>query len=55
MTYVGPLGLHKGKRLKNVIFHDFFKLLLSDLRWYCRYVEMFLEPLEGILSLRIHF
>ena len=29
---------------KNLIFHDFFKLLLGDPRWYCRYVEMFLEP-----------
>ena len=38
-----------------MIFHDFFKLLLSGLRWSCRYLEMFLGPLEGILSLRIHF
>ena len=41
--------------MKNVIFHDLFKLLLGGPRWYCKYVEMFLAPLEGILSLRIHF
>ena len=28
---------------------------LSSPRWYCRYVEMFLGPLEGISSLRTHF
>ena len=38
-----------------MIFHDFFKLLLNVPRCYPRYVEMFLGPLEGVLSLRIHF
>jgi len=38
-----------------VIFHDFFKVLLDVLRWYCRYVEVFLEHLGGVLSLRTHF
>ena len=38
-----------------MIFDDFFKLLLDGPRWYFRYVEMFLEPPEGILSPRIHF
>ena len=46
---------YKGKWPKNVIFHDFFKLLLNVPRCYPRYVEMFLGPLEGVLSLRIHF
>ena len=45
----------KEKWLKNVIFHDFFKVLLDVLRWYCRYVEMFLEHLGGVLSLRTYF
>ena len=53
--YFGPLGPYKGKWLKNVIFHDFFKLLLGVLRWCFRYVEMFWGPLEGVLTLRIHF
>ena len=38
-----------------MIFHDFFKVLLDVLRWYCRYVEMFLEHLGGVLSLRTYF
>ena len=45
----------KGKRVKNVIFHDFFKSLLDVSRWYCRYVEMFLGPLEGVSMPRTHF
>ena len=55
MAHFGSLGPHKEKLPKNVIFHDFFKLLLGGLRWSCRYVEMFLGPLEGVLSPRIHF
>ena len=51
----GPFGPYKGKWVKNVIFHDFFKLLLNGLGWYCRYVEMLLGSQEGILSPRIHF
>ena len=50
-TYKG----YNGKWIKNVIFHDFFKLLLGVPRWYFRYLEMFLGPLEGVLSPRIHF
>ena len=49
-----PLGHHKRKWAKNVIFHDFFKFFLSVLRWYYWSVEMFLRPPEGILSVRIH-
>ena len=55
MTYFFPLSPYKGKWLKNVIFHDFFKLLLDDLRWCFRYVEMFLGPLEGVSMPRTHF
>ena len=33
MAYFGSLGPHKGKWLKNVIFHDFFKLFLGVLKW----------------------
>ena len=55
MAYFGPFGPYKGKCAENAIFHDFFKLLLSVLRWYCRYVEMFWGPLGGILGLRTHF
>ena len=40
---------------KNVILYDFFKLLLDVLRCCFRYAGMFLGPLEGILSPRIHF
>ena len=55
MVYFGPFGPYKEKWLKNVIFHDFFKVLLGNLRWCFRYVEMFLGPLEGVLSPRAHF
>ena len=55
MAHFGSLGPHKEKLPKNVIFHDFFKLLLGGLRWSCRYVEMFLGPLKGVLNPRIHF
>ena len=55
IAYFSPFGLYKGKWAKNVIFHDFFKLLQNVLRWYCRYVEMFLGLPEGILSPRTHF
>jgi len=55
MAYSGPLNPYKEKLLKHVIFCDFVKLLPDVLRWFCRYVEMFLEPLEGVLSPRIHF
>ena len=37
------------------IFHDFFKVLLNISKYYPMYVEMFLGPLEGILSLRTRF
>ena len=37
MTYFSPLGPYKGKWLKSVIFHDFFKLLLGGLIWCFRY------------------
>ena len=52
MAHFSSLSPHKEKLPKHVIFHDFFKLLLGGLRWSCRYVEMFLGPLEGVLSLR---
>ena len=55
MPYFGLLGPYKGKWPKNVIFHDFFKVLLNVPRCYPRYVEMFLGLLEGISSLRTHF
>ena len=55
MAHYSSLSPHKEKLPKNVIFHDFFKLLLGGLRWSCRYVEMFLGPLEGVLSLRAYF
>ena len=55
MAYFILLSPYKVKSLKNVIFHDFFKLLLGVLRWCFRYVEMFLGPLEGVFTLRIHF
>ena len=57
-AYFSHLCLYKGyngKWIKNVIFHDFFKVLLDVLRWYCRYVEMFLEHLGGVLNLRTYF
>ena len=50
-----PLRLVRKKWKKKVIFHDFFKVLLDVLRWYCRYVEMFLEHLGGVLNLRTYF
>ena len=53
--YFSPLCTYNEKWPKNVIFHDFFKLFLDVLRWSCRYVEVFLGPLEGILSPRMHF
>ena len=37
-----------------MIFHDSFKLLLSDPRWYCRYSKLFLGCLEDICSPGIH-
>ena len=52
MAHFGSLGPHKEKLPKNVIFHDFFKLLLNVPKCYPRYVEMFLGALEGISSLR---
>ena len=55
MPYFGPLGPYKEKLPKNVIFDDFFKLVLNVPRCYPRYVEMFLGPLEGVLSVRTHF
>ena len=55
IAYFGPLGPYKEKWLKNVIFHDFFKVFLDVPRCYPRYVKMFLGPLEGVLSLIIHF
>ena len=53
--YFSPLCTYNEKWPKNVIFHDFFKLFLDVLRWSCRYVEVFLRPLEGILNPRMHF
>ena len=50
-----PKAPYKEKWPKNVIFHDFFKLLLNVPRCYPRYVEMFLRPLEGVLSLKTRF
>ena len=55
MAYSGPLNPYKEELLKNVIFCDFVKLLPGALRWLRRYVEMFLETLEGVLRPRIHF
>ena len=55
MAYFSHLGHYKGKWVKNVIFHDFFKPLLGVLLWCFRYVEMFLGSPEGVLSSRIHF
>ena len=54
MAYFVPLNPYKEKLLKNVIFCDFVKLLLGVLSWFCKYVEVFLGPLEGVLSHRIH-
>ena len=52
MAHFGSLDPHKENLPKNVIFHDFFKLLLNlgGLGWSCRYVEMFLGPLEDVLN-----
>ena len=50
-----PLRLVRKSDKKNVIFHDFFKLLLNVPRCYTRYLEMFWGPLEDVLSLRTHF
>ena len=52
---LGPVWNIRENDQKSVIFYDFFKLLLSVLRWYCRYGEMFLRPLEGVLGPRIQF
>ena len=57
-AYFSHLCLYKGfngKWIKNVIFHDFFKLLLDGLRWCFGCVEMFLTPIKGVFSLIIHF
>ena len=57
-AYFSHLCLYKGyngKWIKNVIFHDFFKLLLDGLRWCFGCVEMFLGSLKGILSSIIDF
>ena len=43
-------ALIRGSGQKNVIFHDFFKLLLNVPRCYPTYVEMFLGPLEGFFE-----
>ena len=54
-AYFDRLCPYNGKWMKNMIFHDFFKLLLGGLRWCFGYLEMLLEPLEGVVSPRIHF
>ena len=50
IAYFSLLSPYNEKWPKNVIFHEFFKLLLGDLRWCFRYVEMFWGPLEGVLN-----
>ena len=44
----------KRKWIKNAIFHDYFKLLLSLFRWSFNNVEIFFRSVEGILNFRIN-